>query len=183
MVYIFLAEGFEEIEALCPIDVLRRAGISVTSVGVTGKTVRGSHGIEVTADITLEEFSGADTGDAEMAILPGGMPGTKNLQASPVVCNFIKSMAEAGKYVAAICAAPSVLGGLGLLRGKRATCYPGFEDALLGAEHTEESVVVDEGIITAKGMGVALPFGLTLIEELRGIRLATEIKESLMTQN
>ena len=179
MVYIFLAEGFEEIEALCPMDVLRRANIPVTSVGVTGKTVRGSHGIEVTADMTLAEFEDADRGDAEMAILPGGMPGTKNLQASLAVCDFVTSLAEAGKYVAAICAAPSVLGALGLLQGKRATCYPGFEDALTGAEYTGEAVVVDGNIITAKGMGVALPFGLTLIEELKGVLCAEEVKESV----
>ena len=131
MVYIFLADGFEELEALSPVDVLRRAGIPVTTVGVGARTVTGSHGIPVTCDTTAGEA--APFGEMEMIILPGGMPGTTNLENSPIVQGALDQAAETGAWICAICAAPSVLGHKGLLRGKQAVCFPGFEEPLEGA--------------------------------------------------
>ena len=163
MVYMFLAEGFEEIEALCPLDLLRRAGVEVKTVGIGSKTICGSHGINVSADmkdIDLTDF------EAEMIILPGGMPGTLNLDASATVHKAIDTAVKNGSYIAAICAAPSILGNLGLLKNKEAICYPGFEEKLLGAKISDKRVVVDGKIITAAGMGVALEFGLALVELL-----------------
>ena len=160
MIYLFLAEGFEEIEALTPVDILRRAGKQVTTVGIGGKTVTGSHDISVLSDV-------ADTDlvltDADMIILPGGMPGTLNLDASPVVQNAIDVALANGTYIAAICAAPTILGKRGLLNGKKATCYPGMESDLMGAILGEDTVVQDGKIITAAGMGAALPFALKLV--------------------
>ena len=142
MVYIFLADGFEEIEALAPVDILRRAEVDVKMVSINDKLeVTGSHGIAVHADVLLKEVSEK----ADMLILPGGMPGTLNLQKCQPLCDMLK---KADGYVAAICAAPSVLGGLGLLKGKKATCYPGFEDKLEGAECVCDPVVVSGKTIT-----------------------------------
>lgn len=172
MVYMFLADGFEEIEALCPLDVMRRAGIDVTTVGVNRKNVLGAHGIEVVADITVNEF---DAAYLDMIILPGGMPGTVNLEHSAVCISAIRTAALKGRYVAAICAAPSILGKLGLLEGKEAVCYPGFEDELKGARVLDCGVCVDGNVITAAGMGVALEFGLTLVELLKGKETAAKI--------
>lgn len=176
MVYMFLAEGFEEIEALCPLDLLRRAGVKVMTVGVGTKVVRGSHGIEVIADITTyEAMSLLSKNPADMVILPGGMPGTLNLQADDTVNAFIDHANENGKYLAAICAAPLILGERGLLDGKEATCYPGFEDRLHGAKISDKKVAVDGRFITAKGMGVSLEFGLTLVALLAGEDKAKEL--------
>lgn len=161
MVYMFLANGMEEIEALCPLDLMRRAGIEVTTVGVGGRSIVGSHGITVIADATENEFNGSD---ADMIFLPGGMPGTLNLMASDTVKNAINKAADDGKYIAAICAAPSILGEMGLLNGKEAVCYPGFEDKLLGARISQSKVVLDGNILTAKGMGAALEMGLKIVE-------------------
>ena len=180
MVYMFLAEGFEEVEALCPLDLLRRAGVKVMTVGVGGKVIRGSHGIEVIADVTTYE---ADKlllkNPADMVILPGGMPGTLNLQANEVVQHFIAEAVRGGKYLAAICAAPLILGELGLLCGKEAICYPGFEDKLVGAKISERSVVTDGCFITAKGMGVALEFGLALVRALVSDEKACELRAAV----
>ena len=138
MVYLFLAEGFEEIEALCPIDMLRRAGIEVKSVSITSdKTVVGAHGISVLADIT---FADLDIADADMLILPGGMPGTKNLLAFEPLVSMLKVFGGCGGDISAICAAPMILGRSGLLKSKIATCYPGFEDELFGATVSKEGV-------------------------------------------
>ena len=178
MIYVFLAEGFEEVEALAPVDLLRRAKQQVTTVGVTGKVVSGSHGIPVTADITAEELKiGADM---EMIVLPGGMPGTLNEEASPVVQAAIGYCVKNDRYVSAICAAPSILGKKGLLEGKTAVCYPGFETALTGAAIGSEGVVQDGKFITARGAGVAVDFGLRLIQVLCGEKTAAEIRASII---
>ena len=179
MVYVFLAEGFEEVEALTPVDFMRRAGIEVTTVGVGGKNVTGAHGITVVADVCECEVS-PDAAEIEMVVLPGGMPGTLNLKASEQVNAFIDSAMDRGAFVAAICAAPSILGEKGLLKGKMATCYPGFEDRLIGAEiPAEESVVKDGRFITGKGMGVALEFGLTLVSTLVSKETADELRSAV----
>lgn len=160
MLYIFLAEGFEEMEALFPVDILRRGGVDVQTVGVTGKTVTGSHGISVTADITLAE---ATTEHLVGVVLPGGLPGTTNLEASLEVQAFLDYANENGLLIAAICAAPSVLGKKKLLEGKCAVCYPGFEEHLSGATVLDQSVVRDGNVITARGAGAAADFGFALL--------------------
>lgn len=161
MIYIFLAEGFEEIEALAPADILRRAELEVKLVGVTGSTVTGSHGISVKADITCAEVT---TEDIDMVVLPGGMPGTLNLEKDPIVRACAEYCVKNNKLLGAICAAPSILGHMGLLNGKKATCFPGFEGELKGAQVTDDRVVVDGSIITARGAGASLEFGLKLAE-------------------
>ena len=165
MIYLFLANGFEEIEALAPVDILRRAGEQVRTVGVGGRTITGSHGIPVDCDCTTDALPD-DTPDA--VILPGGMPGTKNLDASETVRKTTLAVHAAGGLVCAICAAPSVPGHLGILRDKRATCFPGFEGELTGAVICEQSVVRDGNIITARGAGVALDFGFEIVAALCG---------------
>ena len=177
MIYLFLAEGFEEIEALTPVDILRRAGKQVTTVGIGDKTITGSHGISVLADIKDSEL---DTSDADMIILPGGMPGTLNLDASPVVQNAIDTALANGAYIAAICAAPTILGKRGLLEGQKATCYPGMEADLKGAILGEDTVVQDGKIITAAGMGAALPFALKLTEVLCGAEIAKKLATAVV---
>lgn len=177
MVYVFLADGFEEVEALTPIDVLRRAGVEVRTIGVTGKTVTGSHGVPMIADLLPEEV---DLASADLIFLPGGMPGTKNLFASDFVRNAIQKVLADGHYVSAICAAPSiVLGGMGLLKGKRATCYPGMEDGMVGAEAQDLPCVWDGKIITGRGAGAAFDFALTLCEALCGRETADKIAASV----
>ena len=158
MIYLFLADGFEEIEALTPVDVLRRCGKDIKTVSIDTEYVTGSHKITVKADMTIESLSE----DGEMYILPGGMPGADNLEKCKKLCEILTKANESGKYIAAICAAPKVLGKLGILKGKKAVCYPGFENALLGAEITNSPVVKDGNIITANGMGSALAFSLAL---------------------
>lgn len=160
MIYCFLADGFEETEALAPVDILRRAKLPVTTVGVGGPVIRGSHDIYVQADITIDEFEP----DPDMlgVILPGGMPGTRNLDADETVREAVRYCDSRGLLVCAICAAPSVLGHLGVLKGRKATCFPGFEGELTGAEYTGEKVVRDGNVITAKGAGCALDFGLAI---------------------
>lgn len=179
MVYMFLADGFEEVEALCPLDLLRRAGVSIMTVGVGEKVVRGAHGIETIADITTFEAEKLlAKNPAEMVILPGGMPGTLNLQKDKTVLAFIDSAAKNGGILAAICAAPSILGSLGLLKGREAICFPGFEDKLEGAKISDRKIVRDGNIITAKGMGVAFGFGLALVEALVSKEKADELRAS-----
>ncbi len=178
MVYLFLADGFEEIEALCPLDLLRRAGAEVQTVGVTGKTVTGAHGITVSADIIPDEV--VLDRNVEMIILPGGMPGTTNLDNSGIVHESIRFAAERGITIGAICAAPMILGKLGYLSGRSAICFPGFEKYLIGANLSAKSVVTDENFVTAKGMGVAQQFGLTLVSSLFGEEAAEELKKAIM---
>lgn len=177
MVYIFLADGFEETEALTPVDMLRRASVEVVIAGVGKKEITGSHGITVTSDITAKE---ASPENACMVILPGGMPGTLNLQADEYVQKAVDCMMSAGKYIAAICAAPIILGEKGLLKGKKATCYTGFEDRLLGASYTGDAVCTDGRIITARGAGVALDFALELVRVLKGEETAQSLRKSIL---
>lgn len=177
MVYVFLAEGFEEVEALTPVDVLRRCGVNVATVGVGSQIIRGSHGISVMTDTDDGELTiGQDT---DMIILPGGMPGTLNLEKCPAVKSAIEYCLKNDKLIAAICAAPSVLGHMGVLKGKNATCFPGFEDQLTGAHYTGELVVVDGKIITAKGPGAAMRFAFTLAEILCGKQAADKVEDSM----
>lgn len=179
MVLVFLADGFEEIEALTPIDVLRRAHVDVTVASLRDdKIALGSHGISVNADVTLAEAADLDP---EMIILPGGMPGAKNLDENAAVDKIVRDSADAGKYLAAICAAPMILGKRGLLNGKRATCYPGFEEYLEGAT-VGGRVQVDGNIITACGMGAALEFALALVKLLKGDAEADRIASSVLAK-
>ena len=178
MVYMFLANGFEEIEALCPLDLLRRAGVEVTTVGVGGaEYVMGAHGICVQADLPDTMYRDAAP---EMVILPGGMPGAKNLDNSRIVDAALRAASATGGYLAAICAAPMVLGHRGYLEGKRAICYPGFEGELKGATLADERVVTDGRVITAAGMGVALEFGLALVTALKGEAAAKELRRAVL---
>lgn len=176
MIYMFLAQGFEETEAIVPLDLLRRAGAEVKTVGVGGRRIVGSHGIEVAADL---EDGAIDLGNMEMVILPGGMPGTRNLENSPLVRASIGFCAQNGKKIAAICAAPSILGHMDLLSGRSACCFPGYEKDLAGAEVKMDPVCVSGDIITARGAGVAVPFGLKLVEVLFGKQKSDEIKEKV----
>lgn len=164
-VAIFLAEGFEEIEALTVVDVLRRAGISIDTVSVTGKlTVTGSHSIPVTSDKLLEDVVNSDAYD--MLVFPGGMPGTKNLEANTSLMGMLDRYNANGKLISAICAAPTIFGHKGYLVGKNACCYPGMEDGLNGATVSFNSVTVDGNIITSRGMGTAIDFSLKLLDVL-----------------
>ena len=181
MVYLYLAQGFEEVEALAPVDLLRRAGIEVKTVGVGGSVITGSHGIPVTCDLRAEDAPLTAALDA--VILPGGMPGTLNLEASSHVQAALDFAAANGKLLCAICAAPSVLGHKGLLKGKQATAFPGFEKDLLGAIPSEKSVVTDGTVITAKGAGVALDFGLAIVAALKDAGTAAKIRASIQCRN
>ncbi|MDO4460246.1 MAG: DJ-1/PfpI family protein [Clostridia bacterium] len=178
MIYLFLAEGFEEMEALAPVDILRRAGLDLRTVGVTGKTVTGSHNIPVTADIELDEVS---FDDMDMVILPGGMPGTLNLEKCDRVKEAVSFCVNNDKYIAAICAAPGILGRMGVLNGKNATCFPGHDTALTegGADYTADSVTVDGKFITGKGAGVATEFALEIVEILCSEHKAQELHSSM----
>ena len=177
MVYFFIAEGFEEIEALCPLDILRRAGIEATTVGIGSREIVGAHGITVKCDMCDAEFC---DDSAEMIFLPGGMPGTLGLKSSETVRKAVLAANERGTYIAAICAAPMILGELGLLRGKEAICYPGFEDKLIGAKISDSRVVADGKILTAAGMGVALDFGLLIVKMLKGEKAADELRRAVI---
>ncbi len=178
MVYLFLADGFEEIEALCVLDFLRRAGVGVTTVGVGGKVANGSHQIPVVCDITEGELD--LTSDFDMIILPGGMPGSTNLDKSETVDKMISRAVKEDKFICAICAAPFVLGKRGLLRGKSATCYPGFEKELEGANILDRGVVRDGKIITGRAMGSAHDFGLEIVEALCGKEMRQKLKEAVL---
>ncbi|MDR3093441.1 MAG: DJ-1/PfpI family protein [Bacteroidales bacterium] len=177
-VFLFLAEGFEETEAVGTIDVLRRGGLSVTTVSINGTlTVTGSHGIPVTADAVFEKVD-IDRGD--MLVLPGGQPGTSNLNAHKGLREQLKKYAAEGKKIAAICAAPLVLGGLDLLQGKKATVYPGYESTLKGAEYIKTPVVTDGNMITGRGPGFVFEFALAIVAELQGKAKAEEVAEGLL---
>ncbi len=176
MILVLLADGFEEIEALTPVDMLRRAGADVKTVGISGRTAVGAHGIEVICDAEPEDI---DLSLVTMAIFPGGMPGATNLDCSPFTDLVIDAINKNGGRLAAICAAPLVLGRRGLLSGKRATCYPGFEGELKGAALTELSVVTDGNITTAKGMGVALDFAEELVSLAAGEEEAKRISNGI----
>ncbi len=176
-VYAFLAEGLEEVECLAVTDVLRRAGVETTLVSIGDRReVVSSHGIRITADALFEEIN---PDQADILFLPGGMPGTKNLQAHKGLMEALKKASRQGRRIAAICAAPSILGGLGLLKGRTATCYPGFEDSLLGASYTSQGVITDGNITTSRGLGYALDLGLELIRLLQGPQQAERIREAV----
>ncbi|MGL4851207.1 MAG: DJ-1 family glyoxalase III [Phocaeicola sp.] len=177
-VYLFLAEGFEEIEAISPIDIMRRAGLKVKTVSILPtKEVCGANGITITADCLFDEVT-AD--GADMLVLPGGMPGATNLDAHAGLSALILNYAEAGKPLAAICAAPLVLGKRGLLAGKKATCYPGFENFLEGANYTAALVEKDGLFITGKGPGAAFAFAFAIVEELCGLEMVNQLKAGMM---
>ncbi len=178
---VFLADGFEEIEGLTVVDILRRAGVQTDTVSITGeKTIHGSHQIEVQADFLFEEM---DFSQSEMLILPGGMPGTRHLMEHKGLRGLLEAYYEEGQYIAAICAAPSIFGGLGFLKGRKACCYPSFEDKLEGAEVVQDKVCVDGHVITSRGMGTAIPFALKLTALLCGEEKAEEIGRSIIFIN
>ena len=177
-VFIFLANGFEEIEAIAPIDVLRRAELDVVTVSISDcKTVEGAHGIKVKAD---QLFTETTFGENDYYILPGGLDGMLNLSVHEGVNELLRKQHSAGKKLAAICASPSVLGKLGILEGTEATCYPGFENKLTGASISTKSVVEDSNIITGKGPGVAIEFALKIVETLKGKAVADEVAAGMM---
>lgn len=178
MVYMFLANGFEEIEALYTVDVLRRAGVDIKTVGVGNKTITGSHKISVVCDVIDSEISPDD--DFDMVILPGGLPGSTNLDESEIVDAFLKKANECDRFICAICAAPFILGKRGLLKGKRATCFPGFENQLEGATIVDAGCVRDGKIITGRAMGSAHEFALEILSALLGNDTASKIKNAII---
>lgn len=177
MVYVFLADGFEDVEAVAPIDILRRAGVKVITVGVTGKIVNTSHNIPITADITVDEIRLGD--ELDMIVLPGGMPGTTNLENSSEVQAAIDYCYENKRYIAAICAAPTILGHKGLLKGIKATCFPGCEHALEGSAYMPKLVIKDGIFITGKGPGAAFKFGFKLAELLCGKEKSLAVESNM----
>ncbi len=175
---IFFATGFEEIEALTVVDILRRAGITADMVSVTGeREVTGSHGITVKTDMLFDE---ADLDEADILILPGGMPGTTNLEAYRPLMDRVDEFYRQDKYIAAICAAPSIFGHKGILKGRKACSNPGFESHLEGADVRQEKAVVDGHVITSRGMGTAIAFGLAILEELQGADAAAQMRTKLV---
>lgn len=178
MIYMFLANGFEEIEALLPLDLMRRAGLEVRTVGIGGLDITGSHGITVKADMLDTDLSDSAP---ECVILPGGMPGTKNLDASAVVHKALDDALASEALICAICAAPMVLGKRGILCGKNATCFPGFEEYLEGA-NVGGRVVRDGRVITAIGMGAALEFGIEIVAALLGRDAADKLFAAVLAK-
>ena len=176
-VFAFLADGLEEVECLAVVDVLRRAGAEVTLVSVTGsREITGSHHIHFQADALFDETAAEE---ADVLFLPGGMPGTNTLKAHEGLKNAICKANKQGRRIAAICAAPSLLGEMGLLKGRTATCYPGFEDKLEGVSYTRQGVITDGNITTARGLGYALDLGIELIRLLMGPQHAQMVKDSI----
>ncbi len=178
MYYMFLAPGFEETEMIAPLDLIRRAEIEIYTVGVGSKVVTGSHGIPVVADVIDCEV-GPDR-DCEGIILPGGMPGTLNLEKAESVQKFIDYCAENNLLIAAICAAPSILGHKGLLEGKNAVCFPGFEEQLVGAKTSDAAVMTDGNIVTGCGMGAAVKFGLEIVKYIKGEPEAEHLRRAIL---
>jgi 4-methyl-5(b-hydroxyethyl)-thiazole monophosphate biosynthesis len=175
---VFLAEGFEELEAIGVIDILRRGDITVETISITAeRLVTGAHGIQVTADWL---FNRADFRDADVLVLPGGMPGTRNLNAYKPLRQLLERHHTQHKFIAAICAAPVILGGLGLLEGKKATCYPNFDHQLTGAEVTASAVEVDDIIITGRGPGMVFDFGLAILKALRRAGNARKVADDML---
>lgn len=176
MIYIFLANGFEEIEAITSIDVLRRAELKVQIVGIGSDEIVGAHGVKITADIREKDicFENIDA-----IVLPGGMPGTSNLENSDTVLKVINYCNKNKKYIAAICAAPSILGHMGILDGRKFTCFPGFENSAKNGLLSEGSVCKSDNVITAKGPGVSLEFALKLVECLCSKDISLNIEESM----
>ncbi len=177
MVYVLLGTGFEEVEAIAPVDLMRRAGIEVLTVGISGKTVYGGHNIGVEADILIDEM---DLTDLDMIILPGGLGGVASCRASQQAMEALRFAWENGKFVAAICAGPTVLADLGITDGKNATCYPGCEDQMGSAQIVDAAAVRDGKVITGTSAGCAVPFGLALIEALKGSEEADRIAKQIV---
>ena len=177
-VYEYIADGTEEIEALTMTDVLRRAGVEVVTVSINKTAeVTMSHGVRIICDTTVTE---ADVNDADMLLLPGGMPGSTNLNDCEAVRTAVLRHYEQGKKVGAICAAPLILGGLGILQGKRATCYPGFESQMTGATYTKELFTIDGNVITGEGPAATLPFSYAILEMLGKGAEAEQLREGMM---
>lgn len=175
----FMADGTEETECLAVADILKRGGVNVVTVSVSeAREIVSSHGIRIGTDATIADAE-ADIAGADLLFLPGGMPGTRKLAACQPLCRALEQAAKAGKRLAAICAAPSVLGGLGLLRGKRATCFPGFESELLGATVCPDGIVTDGNITTARGLGFALDLGLELLAQLVDRAASDKVKSAV----
>ena len=180
MVYMLLGTGFEETEAIAPLDLLRRAGVDVMTVGINGKIIKGSHGIGIEADIELNEM---DLTNLEMIILPGGLGGVASIRASKEAMDAVKFAADNGKFTAAICAGPTVLADLGITDGKQATCYPGCEDGMGNANMIDNAAAVRDGLtITGTSAGCAVPFGLKLIEALKGPETAEAIAKQIVNR-
>ena len=178
MVYMLLGTGFEETEAIAPLDLLRRAGVTVQTVGLNGKTVYGSHGIGIETDIEIGQM---DLTDVEMVVIPGGLGGVASIRASAPAMDALKFAADNGKFVAAICAGPTVLADLGITDGKNATCYPGCEDGMGSANMIEGAAAVRDGlVITGTSAGTAIPFGLALVEALKGPETAEMIAKQIV---
>lgn len=178
MIYMLLGTGFEETEAIAPLDLLRRAGLSVSTVGINGKTIYGSHGIGVEADLQLHQM---DLTDLDMIILPGGLRGVASIQASEAALEAVRFAWENGKYVAAICAAPTILSGLGITDGRNATCYPGCEENMGKARMVPNAAAVTDGrLITGTSAGCAIPFALALIAALKGQQAADAIAQQIV---
>ena len=177
MVYMFLGTGFEETEAIAPLDLLRRAGVPVKTVGLNGPVITGSHGIGIVADMEIGDL---DVTDAEMIILPGGLGGVASIRACEKAMCAIRTVWEAGKFAAAICAGPTVLADLGITDGKNATCYPGCENGMGSANMIHAAAVRDGRLITGTSAGCAIPFGLKLIEALKGEAEANRIADQIV---
>ena len=177
MIYMFLGTGFEETEAIAPLDLLRRAGLQIQTVGLNGKTVYGSHGIGVEADIEIGQL---DLSDLEMVILPGGLGGVASIKACDKALDAIRFAYENGKYTAAICAGPTILAQLGITDGKKATCYPGCESQMGSAVMVNAAAVTDGKVITGTSAGCAVPFGLALIAALKGQEAADAIAKQIV---
>ena len=178
MVYLLLGTGFEEMEAIAPLDILRRAGISVMTVGLNGKTVYGGQNIGIEADITIDEM---DLTDLEMIILPGGLGGVTSARACQPALDALKFAWDNGKFVAAICAGPTVLADLGITDGKNATCYPGCEGGMGSAIVAENAATVRDGnLITGTAPGCSVKFGLALVEALKGKDAAADVEAQLV---
>lgn len=181
MIYVFLADGFEETEAIAPIDMLRRAELDVVTVGIKNDAVKSSHGIPVLCDMTDMQVELDER--LEMIVLPGGMPGTLNIEANPVVQSSIDYCVKNNVPIGAICAAPSILGKKGLLDGREAICFPGYEKFLTGAKVSDKKVVTDGIFTTAAGAGMAVEFGLELVKVLRGKELSDKIRAAIQCAN
>lgn len=176
MVYLFLADGCEEIEALAQVDILRRADIDIKTVGITGEEITGAHNIKIKADIMPSEV---DNTKIDAIILPGGLKGTQNLDGSDFVRDVVKFAFENEKLVCAICAAPMILGKMGILSGKKATCYPGFEKYFINAQYEKSSVVSDGNVITAQAMGSAYDFAFEIVSKLKNAEISAKVKDEI----
>lgn len=177
MVYIILGNGFEEIEAVSPCDILRRGGVEVRFAGIGGRQITGGNGITVQADCTVEEM---DLDAMEMVVLPGGLGGVRSIQGSAAALNAVRHASEAGKYVTAICAAPTVLAQLGITDGKRAVCYPGMEQEMGAAVMQDADAVADGKVLTGRAPGAALDFGYLLLEALKGPEAAEKVRNGMV---